>query len=60
MKKGKGKKNKNCSLYKSETNFYKMWCGLKWCVGRCWEKYNIYKKRHMYLSMISRYIFHLL
>ena len=48
MKKGKGKKNKNCSLYKSETNFYKMWCGLKWCVGRCWEKYNIYKKRHMY------------
>ena len=27
MRKRKGKK-KNCSLYKSETNLYKMWCGL--------------------------------
>ena len=28
-------KKKNCGLYKSETNPYKMWCGLIWCVGQC-------------------------
>ena len=42
MKKGKRKKKK-CSLYKSETNFCKMWCDLMWCLGQCWEE-CLYKK----------------
>ena len=36
-KKRKGKK-KNCSLYKSETNLFQMFCGLMWYLGKCWGK----------------------
>ena len=63
-KKRKGK-NRNCSLYKSETDLYKMWCGLMWCVRQCWEKCHVWKKRHMddlinishvFINDFSRYI----
>ena len=36
-KKRKGKKE-NCSLYKSETNLYKIGYDLIQCVGQRWEK----------------------
>ena len=39
-------KKKNCSLYRSGTNLYQMWCGLMWYLGQCWEKcHALYIKR---------------
>ena len=56
-------KNKICSLYKSEKNFYKIWWSLIWCVRQCLEKCHIVKKRLMhkfvnvsFINDISRYI----
>ena len=43
MRKRKGKK-KNCSLYKSEANRYKIKCGHMLRLWQCWEKCHIFKK----------------
>ena len=43
MRRGKGKK-KNCSLYKYETNLYKIGRDLMWCVRQCREKCHVHKK----------------
>ena len=50
------REEENFSLYKSETNFCKMCCGLIWYKGQCWEKHRWVYMFATFLSMIIRYI----
>ena len=51
LRREKGGRKEKSSLYKSETNLCKMWCGLMLCVGQ-WEKcHSVYIKKDIWMSL---------